>query len=172
MGRGAPAGWNGNQPVIATNARATASGGYNRFMAVVIASAHLNDDEFLAAMDICRLPPTSFRHGDHLRFAWLHLHRQSFDDALASVRNGIRKYAAHHGASQIFHETLTEAWVRLLATHREESFAEFIRINEARLSRELLYRFWTPAALASERARLGWLPPGKQPLPALAVSAH
>ena len=134
-------------------------------MSVVIASAELNDDDFINAFDICSLPPSSFRHGDHLRFAWLQLHRRPFDAALAAVRNGIRKYAAHHGVSHIFHETLTEAWVRLLATHDEKSFEEFIRINEARLNRELLYRFWTPDALASDRARLSWLAPDKAPLP-------
>jgi hypothetical protein len=134
-------------------------------MAVVIASAGLSDDEFLVALDKCSLPPSSFRHGDHLRFAWLQLHRQSFDAALDSVRNGIRKYAAHHGVSNIYHETLTTAWVKLLATHDEPSFVEFIRINEAHLNRELLHRFWTPSALESESARSAWLPPDKQPIP-------
>jgi CDP-diacylglycerol--glycerol-3-phosphate 3-phosphatidyltransferase len=136
-------------------------------MAVVIASAELNDDEFLAALATCTLPLSSFRHGDHLRFAWIQLHRQSFDDALAAVRNGIRKYATHHGVAHIFHETLTTAWVKLLATHHEDSFSEFIRINEARLNRELLYRFWTPSALDSESARSGWLPPDREPIPGL-----
>jgi hypothetical protein len=101
------------------------------------------------------------------RFAWLQLHRQCFDDALALVRSGIRKYATHHGVSHIFHETITTAWVKLLATHHEDSFAEFIRINETRLNRELLYRFWTPSALDSECARSGWLPPDREPLPEL-----
>jgi CDP-diacylglycerol--glycerol-3-phosphate 3-phosphatidyltransferase len=134
-------------------------------MAVVVASADLSDEEFLDALDSCSLPLSSFRHGDHLRFAWLQLHRQCFDDALASVRSCIRKYATHHGVSHIFHETITTAWVKLLATHHEDSFAEFIRINEMRLNRELLYRFWTPSALDSECARSGWLPPDREPLP-------
>ena len=134
-------------------------------MAVVVASDGLSDDEFLTALDNCTLPLSCFRHGDHLRFAWLQLHQKPFPDALASVRNGIKKYAAHHGVSHIFHETVTAAWVRLLSTHREESFAEFVRMNETRLNRDLLHRFWTPSALDSPSAKLGWLPPDKEALP-------
>jgi len=134
-------------------------------MAVVIASAQLTDDEFLAAFDSCQLPASSFRHGDHLRLAWLQLHRQPFDDALTSVRDGIRKFAAHHGVPQLFHETITVAWVKLLATHHERSFAEFLTLNERRLNPGLLHRFWTAELLGSEAARHGWVPPDKRALP-------
>ena len=134
-------------------------------MATVVASAHLNDDEFLAQFNDCRLPLSSFRHGDHLRLGWIYLHRYPFTEALALVRAGIQKFAAHHNASHIFHETVTTAWMRLLSTHREESFGEFIRGNEHRLTLELLHRFWTPATLNSEAARTGWVSPDRNALP-------
>ncbi|MHB1023675.1 MAG: hypothetical protein ACYC46_03740 [Acidobacteriaceae bacterium] len=134
-------------------------------MAIVIASAHLNDEDFLAAFAQCTLPLTSFRHGDHLRLAWLHLHQKPFAQALETVRNGIRQYAAHHGVSHIFHETVTIAWVKLLATHHESSFAEFIAENEHRLHLGLLHRFWSPEALESDAAKRSWLPPDREPLP-------
>lgn len=134
-------------------------------MAIVIASAHLSDEDFLAAFAACELPLSSFRHGDHLRLAWLHLHRKPFHQALEAVKDGIRRYAAHHGVSHIFHETVTTAWVTLLATHNEPSFSQFIMENEDRLHRGLLHRFWTPAAIESEAARLSWLPPDKEALP-------
>jgi CDP-diacylglycerol--glycerol-3-phosphate 3-phosphatidyltransferase len=134
-------------------------------MSVVIASAHWNDDEFLQALETGALPLSYFRHGDHLRFAWIQLHTKSFDEALNSVITGIRKYAAHHNIAHIFHATITTAWVKLLATHREESFAEFIRLNEHRLNRDLLYRFWNASVLDSPSAALAWVPPDKFPLP-------
>jgi len=134
-------------------------------MALVIASAELSDDEFLAAFTSCQLPPSSFRHGDHLRLAWLQLHRNPFDEALIRVREGIQRYAAHYGVSHLFHETITTAWVKLLATHHEESFTEFIRTNEYRLNPGLLHQFWTPAVLDCEAARSSWVPPDKQALP-------
>lgn len=134
-------------------------------MAVVIASSNLSDEDFLTAFNSCELPLASFRHGDHLRLAWLYLHRKPFNEALELVREGIQRYAAHHSASHIFHETVTVAWVKLLATHREASFAEFIKGNESRLNLGLLHQFWSPDALDSQAARRSWLPPDKAPLP-------
>ena len=134
-------------------------------MAIVVASAGLSDDEFLAAFASCQLPPALFRHGDHLRLAWLQLHRKPLDEALTLVRDGIRRYAAHLGVPHLYHETVTTAWVKLLATHHEPSFAEFLAGNQDRLNVRLLHRFWTPAVLDSEAARLGWVPPDSRPLP-------
>ncbi len=134
-------------------------------MAVVVASAALSDEEFLETFSNLQLPPCSFRHGDHLRLAWIQLHTKPFEEALTLVREGIRRYAKHQGADRKFHETVTTAWVKLLATHPETSFAEFITNNEHRLNLALLYRFWTPAVLDSEAARTSWIPPDKEPLP-------
>ena len=134
-------------------------------MAIVVASHQLSDDEFLAAFTNCVLPPSLFRHGDHLRLAWLQLHRKPFDEALLLIRKGIQRYAAHFGASQIYHETITTAWVKLLATHTEATFQEFISNNEYRLNVELLHRFWSADVLDSAAARSGWVPPDKAALP-------
>ncbi len=134
-------------------------------MAIIIASAELSDEDFLTAFDGCELPISSFRHGDHLRLAWLQLQRHSLDEAQIVIRNGIRRFAAYHGVPDIFHETVTLAWVKLLSTHREPDFAAFIRVNAHRLNRELLHRFWTPALLDSESARHGWVPPDREALP-------
>lgn len=134
-------------------------------MPIEVASAHLQDDEFLAAFASCKLPPEFFRHGDHLRLAWLMLSRHTLADAIARVRCGIQRFAAHQGARQRYHETITAAWVKLLATHTEPDFAAFLRENECRLSVDLLHRFWSPQPLATETARCEWLAPDLCPLP-------
>ena len=136
-------------------------------MTIVIASAHIDDEEFLRAFHGCELPAACFRHGDHLRLAWLHLHREPAAEALERVCTGIRRFAAHHGVSHIYHATLTTAWVRLLATHREPDFEQFMRLNEHRLNLGLLHRFWTPDALSSDAAKRGWLAPDREALPTL-----
>jgi hypothetical protein len=132
---------------------------------LVLASAHLSDENFLEAFHSCRLLNSEFHHADHLRLAWLHLQREPLEAALDSVRAGIQKFAAHHGAAQLYHETITTAWVRLLATHHEKSFAEFLRENDARLSGGLLHRFWTPEVLAGQEARERWVAPDRCELP-------
>ena len=136
-------------------------------MALTIASAYLDDDAFLAAFHACRLLPASFRHGDHLRLAWLMLHTYDTDRALSAVRAGIRRFAAHHGVAHIFHETVTGAWIRLLATHDERDFATFVEANAERLNQRLLLRFWTEETLNSPAARSAWVPPDRMPLPAM-----
>lgn len=136
-------------------------------MALVLASAHLSDEEFLKAFHACTLPNLQFRHADHLRLAWLHVHRSGLREALKLVREGIRHFAEHHGAGQLYHETITTAWVRLIATHHEATFDEFLRENDSRLTSALLHRFWTPELLASETARRRWVPPDRMSLPLL-----
>jgi hypothetical protein len=134
-------------------------------MPLVIASADLTDDEFLSAFQSWDLPLSGFRHGDHLRLAWLHLHRISVAEAELQVRNGIRRFAERHGLPHIYHDTVTRAWVRLLATHHEPSFSEFLSKHEDRLNAGLLHSFWTPELLASQQARRGWVAPDRMPLP-------
>ncbi|HXU21117.1 MAG TPA: hypothetical protein VN788_11090 [Verrucomicrobiae bacterium] len=128
-------------------------------------AAYLDDDEFLAAFYSFRLAPSEFHHADHLRLAWLEVHRQPIEAVLSRVRAGIQAFAAHHDASHIYHETITTAWVRLIATHDEKSFDEFLNRNEHRLNLDLLHRFWTPALLRSDEARARWMPPNLRSLP-------
>ncbi len=136
-------------------------------MTLTVASAHLSDEAFLSAFSTCELPLSMFRHGDHLRLAWLQLHRHPLETASRVVREGIREYARHHGVPHIFHETMTAAWVSLLATHNEPSFAAFVGANEHRLHSGFLHTFWTPEALGSEVAKRNWLPPDRASLPTM-----
>jgi hypothetical protein len=134
-------------------------------MALRLATSHLSDAEFLEALHSCRLPGEQFANADHFRLAWLHLHGHSPAEAEDLVRSAIRTFGAHHGRLDKYHETITLAWVRLIATHTESTFEQFLRVNEARLNPEMLHRFWTPELLASEAARLTWVPPDRAELP-------
>src|SRR5215469_15084836 len=126
-------------------------------MSLKPASSALSDAEFLAAFHACLLPPACFRHVDHLRLAWLHLHQHPLEVATDNVRNGIRAYATHLGRPEFYHETITVAWTSLIASHHEPTFHEFLRLNEHRLNGELLLRFWSPELLQSEKAKREWV---------------
>jgi hypothetical protein len=130
----------------------------------------LSDAEFLAAFHACTLPPSFFHHADHLRLAWLHIHNHPLEAAVDNVRQGIQAYAKHLSKPELYHETLTVAWVRLIASHDEPTFDEFLRLNESRLNAELLHRFWSPERLQSEAARKVWLAPDRMQLPVPAVT--
>ena len=75
------------------------------------------------------------------------------------------RLAEYHGLRRIFHETRTIAWVRLLDTHCESTFEQFILQNESRLSPDLLNDFWSAASLQSDAARASWIAPDRAPLP-------
>jgi len=134
-------------------------------MAITIGSAALSDEAFLRAFGTGELPTSSFRHGDHLRLAWLRLDALETDDAITQVRRDIERFAISKGAGHIYHVTITTAWVRLLATHSEPTFDEFIAANQHRLTHHLLHRFWTPDLLSSQKARSAWVEPDRQALP-------
>jgi hypothetical protein len=133
------------------------------------ASSAFSDFEFLAEFHACTLPPSCFRHADHLRLAWLHVHQHSLEIAVNHVCDGIQAYAKHLGKPELYHETITVAWVRLIASHAETTFDEFLRLNEHRLNGELLHRFWSPERLQSETARKEWLAPDRMALPVPAL---
>lgn len=134
-------------------------------MPLTIGSSALSDAAFLTALQDCSLPLENFHHGDHLRLAWLHLHAHGLPAALSIIRNTIRTFAAHHGKAAIYHETITTAWVALLASHHEPTFAEFLTSNADLLNAKLLERYWSPQTLFSPSARDAWVPPDRAPLP-------
>jgi hypothetical protein len=80
------------------------------------------------------------------------------------VRSSIRRFAERHAVSHLYNETVTIAWVRLISTHRESSFADFLRENESRLNLQLLHQFWTPELLTSDRAKREWVAPDRRGL--------
>ena len=77
----------------------------------------MNDDEFLAAFEARTLE--EFHHRDHIKVAYLYLRRHSLEEAIAKVRTGLQALAAAWGApvddlEKGYHETMTQAWVRLV----------------------------------------------------------
>ena len=120
----------------------------------------------MAQLEDGSLPPSLFRHSDHLRLAWICLHQASFDDALSKVRTTIQAYAKAIGATGLYHETITTAWVYLVATHQEPNFADFLKQNTAQLKRNPLKRFYSDRLLAEETTRHRWTTPDLAPLPA------
>jgi hypothetical protein len=141
-------------------------------MPLELGSSALSDTEFLAAFQTCSLPPACFRHTDHLRLAWLHLHQHPLKTAIDNVRNGIRAYAMHQGRPEFYHETITVGWTCLIASHDEPTFDEFLRLNEHRLNAQLLHRFWSPELLQSETAKREWVAPDRMQLPVAVSKPH
>lgn len=131
----------------------------------------LSDDAFLEAFEACTLPAEAFRHANHVRLAWIYLRRAPCDEASKRMERSIRDFAAHHGASQKYHHTLTGVWMRLVAeavarTPEIDAFEAFLGTHPHLGDKGLPYRYYTPQRLDSDAARAGWVEPDLLPLPA------
>src|SRR5689334_21904663 len=92
----------------------------------------LNDDEFLATFERAGFDRNGFPHRAHLRMAWLYVRRLGVDEAIERVTAGIRHMARSTGQPHLYHDTLTRAWVYVVASLSHPEVSTFDRILEAR----------------------------------------
>jgi hypothetical protein len=85
------------------------------------------------------------------------------------MERGVRRFAAHHGATQKYHHTMTLVWMRLVAAataaHASEDFEGLLRVHPALLDKLTPQRFYSAARLQGAAARANWLEPDLRPLP-------
>jgi hypothetical protein len=115
-----------------------------------------------------------FGHREHLELAYGLLSRSGLEEAQAAMSAALREVAAAHGMPERYHDTLTLAWVQLVAVHRHrwdaETFDAFMARAENRplLERGLLDGHYSRELLFSDRARAGWVMPDVRALPSAA----
>jgi hypothetical protein len=113
-----------------------------------------------------------FGHREHIELAWSYMRLHSIDEARAAMTTAIRHIARQHGAEGKYHETMTRAWLHLVAVHVQrwpaESFEEFIERNPELLDRALIEHFYSQELIFGESARATWVDPDFRRLPALA----
>jgi hypothetical protein len=129
----------------------------------------MNDREFLRAFHDCKLSSEDFRHRGHLRLAWLVLRDHGLEESLRFLSLGIRQFASFKGAIDIYNETPTQFWTRIVNHAIQEhpsaqEFEQFINALPILLDKQLPYRHWRRETLGSKLARSGWLEPDLLPL--------
>jgi len=77
----------------------------------------MKDEEFLSAFEACTLE--EFHHRDHIKITYLYLRRHPLDEAITKVRTGLQALTVAWSApvndlEKGYHETMTQAWVRLV----------------------------------------------------------
>ncbi len=106
-----------------------------------------------------------------LRWRLSYLNEMPLEQALKRMREKIRDFAAHHGVSNLYHETLTTFWMRLLdhvAANYDVDLPLWRRINliVARWgTRRPIDAHDTRELITSQTAREKWIPPDRLPLP-------
>jgi hypothetical protein len=76
---------------------------------------HLDDAELVAQFDALAIAPADFRHREHVRLAYAMLRGADFGDAAVRFRAALRRFAEAAGVPGRYHETLTWAYLAVIA---------------------------------------------------------
>lgn len=127
----------------------------------------MNDSEFARAFESCELSNESFHHRDHLRLAWIYLQRYGEQEAGRRIAASIRNFAEYFGHTDKYHETVTIAWLRLLAHQGKGrvSLEEVLAASPMLLEKKTLAEFYSDGLLQSDRAKREFVAPDLKPLP-------
>ncbi len=113
-------------------------------------------------------PPSGFHHREHVRVAWWYLRHHALPEALARFSAGLRRFAAANGKPDLYHETITTAYLllineRLDGTARSLTWDAFAERNPDLLlwKPSLLDRYYHSETLKSERARRTFVLPDR-----------
>lgn len=74
----------------------------------------MNGDELIEQFEDGTTPAATFHHADHVRLAFEYLSRYSALEALQRFSVGLRRFAAAQGKPQLYHETITWAYLLLI----------------------------------------------------------
>ena len=135
-----------------------------------------DDKQFLADFEALKLTPATFNHKAHLRLAFLCIIQDGLEPAIERVGRSIRAFAEHLGAHHKYHQTITEALIRVIGLRLvRQPVADWQRflvlnpdlVNEAK---EVLLHYYSPERLFSAEARTHFVEPDRHPLEAIACT--
>jgi hypothetical protein len=129
----------------------------------------MTDEEFIEQFERATLPADSFHHRDHVRLVWLYLRRYPALETLERFSKGLRRFAAAQGLANLYHETITWAYVFLIQERaaragRAQSWEEFAAANTDLLDwkENILKQYYSEDTLRSETARRIFVFPDKR----------
>ena len=132
------------------------------------------DERLIRLFEAGEVPPGGFHHRQHVRVAWWYLHQHPLEAALERFSAALRHFAEVQGKPNLFHATITTAYVllidaRLEAGGRDAPWEEFAAHHPDLLTwrPSVLDRYYTPETLASDRARHSFVPPDRAATPGL-----
>ena len=128
----------------------------------------LDDAELVARFEALAIAPAAFRHREHVRLACAMLRGADFGEAAVRFRRALKRFAEAAGAAGKYHETLTWAYLALVAQRMAEDPA--VATSHELLARHpeladhrrgAMARYYDVAALtASPLARAVFVLPG------------
>ena len=118
-------------------------------------------------LERCLLGKEEFHHRDHLTVAVVYLYSADIETAVDRMRASLKRFAAHHGVSGLYHETLTRFWLRQveMGLDRGLCLRESVRSIQEQLSdKNLAFAYYSRERIESQEAREKWIEPDLRPL--------
>jgi len=120
----------------------------------------MTDHELIEQFERGTLPNESFHHREHVRVAFLYLSEYPALEALQVFSTALRKFAAVHAKPQLYHETITWAYIflireRMARAGKKQDWKEFALNNPDLLTWKdgLLSQYYREETLRSDLAR-------------------
>jgi len=126
-------------------------------------------EEQIVALETGTLDPAQFPHSEHVRVGYEMLSRYSFGEAIVRFSCGLKLLAAKAGKPQLYHETITVAFLALINERRmrsgSESWSEFQANNGDLFDKRCLEKWYGAEQLRSDLARRAFCLPTPLPTP-------
>jgi len=120
----------------------------------------MTDQELMDRFENGTLPNECFHHREHVRVAFLYLTKYPVLEALQLFSKSLRRFAEAHGKPELYHETITWAyvfliWERMARAGTNQSWDEFALNNPDLLTWKggILTRYYCAGTLTSDLAR-------------------
>ena len=125
--------------------------------------------EELRAFESGAVDPAQFPHSEHVRLGYEMLGRYSFGEAITRFSRGLKLLAAKAGKPQIYHETITVAFLALINERRArgttKTWAEFQANGADLFDKRCLEKWYGVEQLSSDLARQTFCLPKPPPGP-------
>ena len=125
----------------------------------------MTDAEILTLVDRferCLLAKEEFHHRDHLTVAVVYLYASDLETAMDRMRTSLKRFAAHHGVTRLYHETLTRFWLLQVeqGLDRSECLGQSVKTIQERINdKNLVFDYYSRERIDSKEARETWLKP-------------
>ena len=125
----------------------------------------MTDAEILTLVDRlerCLLGKEEFHHRDHLTVAVVYLCASDLETAMDRMRTSLKRFAAHHGVTGLYHETLTRFWLLQVDQRldRSDCLSESVKkVQEQLNDKNLAFNYYSRERIESKEARETWVKP-------------
>lgn len=128
----------------------------------------MTDQEFIERFENCTLSGADFHHREHVKVVWLLLQTSSVLETLIRFSAGLKRFAAANGKPNLYHETITWAFVFLIHERMQRNgcvsgWPEFVDRNADLFDWKdnILKTYYQDATLRSEAARKMFILPDR-----------